>query len=420
MNKMILRNAFRRKGRTTMTVAAVAISMALLVSMLSIAEGILYNAQVGIEESKRDIIVASEGVHGITNGHALKDELKGYENISAASALLVTDWTELLSLNFTDPGSGEHENPSAIAIGIVPDDEFAFLGDETERQFSDIFEFKFNDWFEEGGDPHYDNNYTGEWTHEILLDQTFAERHNVVKGSQLEINNHPVSFRIIGTITTIFSEDLFVDIDIGIIIMHLSELQSLLNLTANDVVSSVSISLEDDHKDVNAARDIAQNIKEQYPFYSVATKEDRLDSIADELSLAQLLYTAIGSVSMIIGLLFVACIMIMSVFERTNEFGMMRAIGISKKTIFIQTLLESMVLVIIGAGIGLVFGYYGSVATGNWLRETSGLNRDFTIFTPNLVIISMIIVIGFGSLISIYPAWQAARKKILDALRFIR
>jgi putative ABC transport system permease protein len=213
---------------------------------------------------------------------------------------------------------------------------------------------------------------------------------------------------------------LLIDFDFGIIIMHLSELQSLLNLTANDVISSVSVSLEDEHKDVNAARDVAQNIKEQYPFYSVATKEDRLKSIEDELSLAQLLYTAIGSVSMIIGLLFVACIMIMSVFERTNEFGMMRAIGISKKTIFMQTLLESMVLVIIGAGIGLFFGYFGSVATGDWLRETSGLNRDFTVFTPNLVITSLIIVISFGSLISIYPAWQAARKKILDALRFIR
>lgn len=417
---MILRNAFRRKGRTTMTVTAVAISMALLVSMLSIAEGILYNAQVGIEESKRDIIVASEGFHGISDGHTMKENLKGYENVSAASAILVTDGTEWLSLNFTDPVSGHQEDLSAFGIGIVPDDEFSFLEDETERQFRDIFEIKFNDWFEEGGDPHYDNNYSGEWTYEVLLDETFATKHNLTHGSQLNINNHPVNFSITGTITTILSEDLPIEVNFGILIMHLSELQSLLNLTANDVITSVSVSLDDEHKDVKAARDVALNIKDDYPFYSVATKEDRLDSIADELSLAQLLYTAIGSVSMIIGLLFVTCIMIMSVFERTNEFGMMRAIGISKKTIFKQTLLESMVLVIIGAGIGLVFGYFGSVATGDWIRETSGLNRDFTIFTPNLVITSMIIVIGFGSLISIYPAWQASRKKILDALRFIR
>ena len=417
---MILRNAFRRKGRTGMTVTAVAISMALLVSMLSIAEGILYTAQMSIEESKRDIVVSSGGIHGITNGHALTEELRGHENISAASAVLVTDTTETLSLNVTDPETGENIIRQAFGIGIVPDDEFAFLGDETERQFRDIFELRFNDWFQVGGDPHYENNYTGEWTYEILMDETFAKRYNLINGSGLEINDHPLDFKIVGTISTIFSEDLLSELDIGIIIMHLSELQSLINLTDSDVITSVSVSLEDEHKNVNAARDIAQEIKEQYPYYSVATKEDRLDSIEDELSLAQLLYTAIGSVSMIIGLLFVACIMIMSVFERTNEFGMMRAIGISKRTIFMQTLLESMVLVIIGAGIGLIFGFYGSIAMGDWLREASGLNRDFTVFTPNLVINSMIIVIGFGSIISIYPAWQAARKKILDALRFIK
>jgi ABC-type antimicrobial peptide transport system permease subunit len=420
MNDMILRNAFRRKGRTTMTVVAVAISMTLLVSMLSIAEGILYNAQVSIEESKRDIIVSSGGIHGITDGHTMTDELKALENVSAASAVLITGGTELLSLNFTDEGSGEDKTRSALGIGIVPDDEFSFLGDETERQFRDIFEIKYNDWFEEGGDPHYDNNYTGEWTYEIILDGTFAQRHNLTQGTRLKINDHPMDFKIVGTVTTILSEELLMDFDFGIIIMHLSELQSLLNLTANDLISSVSVSLEDEHKDVSAARDVAQSIKNKYPYYSVATKEDRLDSIEDELSLAQLLYTAIGSVSMVIGLLFVACIMIMSVFERTNEFGMMRAIGISKKTIFVQTLLESMVLVLIGAGAGIILGYFGSAAMGDWLRETSGLNREFTVFTPNLVISSIIIVIGFGSLISIYPAWQAARKKILDALRFIR
>ena len=418
---MIMRNAFRRKGRTAMTIAAVAISMTLLVSMLSIAEGILYNAQVGIEESKRDIIVASEGIHGIVNGHELVSELKNNENVSAASAILITDWSEFLLLNITDPRSGTQENFLALGVGLVPDDELAFLLDEDERRFRDFFEVKCNDWFGVGGDPHYENNYTGEWTHEIMIDDAFAQRHNLSADSEILINDHPVGFRINGTVSTILSgEGIFEGIDIGVVMMHLSELQSLLNLTANDVITSVSISLEDEHKDVNAARDIAQNIKVEYPFYSVATKEDRLDSISDELSLAQLLYTAIGSVSMIIGLLFVACIMIMSVFERTNEFGMMRAIGISKKTIFKQTLSESMVLVIIGAGIGLIFGYYGSVAMGDWLRETSGLNRDFTVFTPNLVFNSMIIVIGFGSLVSIYPAWQAARKKILDALRFIR
>ncbi len=90
-----------------MTMLAVAISMALLVSMLSIAEGILENAISGIQDSKRDIIVTGEGVHGIVNGHELSNTLMADENVSATSPIVATDWTELLTLNFTDPNSKE-------------------------------------------------------------------------------------------------------------------------------------------------------------------------------------------------------------------------------------------------------------------------------------------------------------------------
>jgi ABC-type antimicrobial peptide transport system permease subunit len=412
---MILRNAFRRKGRTAMTITAVAISMALLISMLSIAEGILINAQTGIEESKRDIIISAEGAHGIANGHGLIKDLKTTGNISDASAVLVTDWTEFLVLNFTDPGT------NSIGVGLVPGDEEAFLIDETERRFRDIFEVKFNDWFNVDGDPHYENNYTGEWTYEIMIDENFAKRHNLSKDSELRINNHLVNFHIIGTISTILSDEgLLEGVDLGVVVMHLSELQELINLTANDLITSVSISLAEEHKDVETSRVIAKDIKTKYPFYNVMTKEDRLKSVQDQLVLAGLFYTAIGSVSMLIGVLFVACIMIMSIFERTNEFGMMRAIGISKKTIFLQTLIESMVLVMTGAFIGLIFGYFGSQAIGDYLRTSTGFNQEFTAFTPQLLVQSLLLIICFGTIISLYPAWTAARKKVVEAMRFIR
>ena len=79
-----------------------------------------------------------------------------------------------------------------------------------------------------------------------------------------------------------------------------------------------------------------------------------------------------------------------------------------------------MIFVVIGASIGLIFGYFGSQAFGDFLRTSSGLNQEFTAFTPQLLIQSLLIIICFGTLISLYPAWQAARKKVLDAMRFIR
>jgi ABC-type antimicrobial peptide transport system permease subunit len=417
---MILRNAFRRKGRTAMTMLAVAISMALLVSMLSIAEGILQNAVSGIEESKRDIIITGEGTHGIVDGHQLVKTLKADENVSAASAIL-GDPSELLKIKFTDPNSLEEKERASIVFGFIPDDEKVFLGDTDERRLRDIFEIKFNNWFNVGGDPHYENGYTGPWTYEILIDSTYAEKNNLSIGNEIEIEDHPHKFRINGTFTTLLSgEGVSSIIPFGIMIMHLSELQSLIGFEEDDLISSVSISLEEGSKDVEPARKIAKDIKNNYPFYRVSTKEDRLNSVSSQLELARLFYTAIGSVSMIIGLLFVACIMIMSVYERTNEFGMLRAIGISKKTIFVQILAESMVLVVLGAIIGLFFGYFTSQALGDYLRSVSGFNQEFTAFTPQLIYTSLLIIIVFGTFISLYPAWKAARKNVLDALRFIR
>lgn len=404
-----------------MTMMAVAISMALLVSMLSIAEGILDNAISGIKESKRDIIITGEGIHGIVNGHDLTNTLLEDDNVSSSSAMLGTDWSELLVLNFTDPNSKIQDERSAIGVGLIPDNEQAFLGDENERRLKDLFEIGFKEWFSVGDDPHYQNGYSGPWTYEILIDENFAKRHNLSIGDELFINDHPNMFHINGTFSTILSgEGIFEGIDIGVVVMHLSELQSLMGLEEDDLISSISLSLEDEHKDVFASRAIASNLKDEYPFYNIMTKEDRLDSVSEQLQLARIFYTAIGSVSMVIGLLFVACIMIMAVYERTNEFGMMRAIGISKKTIFIQTLLESMILVIIGAVIGLFFGYFSSQALGDYLRGVSGVNQNFTSFTLQLVIQSLLIIIVFGTFISLYPAWKAARKNILDALRFIR
>ncbi len=417
---MILRNVFRRKGRTAMTVAAVAISMALLVSMLSIAEGILYHASMGIQESKRDIIIASEVSHGIVNGHELVRSLKDDENIFAASAHLITDGSELLVLNITDPASDTYKNFVALAVGIVPDEEIVFLGEEREGKFRDIIDIKFDDWFGVGGDPHYENNYTGEWTYELIINDVFAEKQQLSKGSVVRIKGHEFQFN--GTFSTAITGEGMLEEwgDIALIVMHLSELQSLLNLTSSDSISYISISLAEDSKDVQTAREIAKDLKDQFPFYSVMTKEDRLKSIEDQMALGRLFYTAIGSVSLIIGLLFVACIMIMSIFERTNEFGMMRAIGISKRTIFLQTIFESMIIVMIGAFIGVIFGYFGSQALGDFLKASSGINQEFTVFTLQLMAQSLLVIVLFGTIISLYPAWKAARKNILEALRFIR
>ena len=86
---MIARNVFRRKGRTSMSVLAIAISMLLLLSMLSVAEGLWQAAVDDISKGREDILVTTGNFVGSTEilyGHELANILRAdTENISEAA-----------------------------------------------------------------------------------------------------------------------------------------------------------------------------------------------------------------------------------------------------------------------------------------------------------------------------------------------
>ena len=74
-----LRNMMQKKWRTALTITAVAISMALLLSMLSIGEGIQQSVKNEITDSKRDIIVGVSGSVGMEDGHSLANDLLAFD-----------------------------------------------------------------------------------------------------------------------------------------------------------------------------------------------------------------------------------------------------------------------------------------------------------------------------------------------------
>jgi len=130
---------------------------------------------------------------------------------------------------------------------------------------------------------------------------------------------------------------------------------------------------------------------------------------------AEVFYLAVGSVSMLIGLLFVATIMIVSVMERTREIGMMRSIGISRWSIFLQVFEESMVLVLVGALIGVLPGYWGASWAASYISTRIGLTIQLG-FSTAFVARSLLLVLAVGALFATYPAITAVRMNIVKAV----
>ncbi|MFZ1683658.1 MAG: ABC transporter permease [Candidatus Zixiibacteriota bacterium] len=116
----------------------------------------------------------------------------------------------------------------------------------------------------------------------------------------------------------------------------------------------------------------------------------------------------IALVSLVVGGIGIANVMLVSVTERTREIGIRRAVGASRLMIVLQFIIESVVLGVSGGCLGILGGLL--------------LNRmliEGTMVVPWLWIgNSIVICVGVGAAAGFYPALRAARFNIIDALRY--
>jgi ABC-type antimicrobial peptide transport system permease subunit len=124
----------------------------------------------------------------------------------------------------------------------------------------------------------------------------------------------------------------------------------------------------------------------------------------------------------------IANTLLMSVFERTREMGILAALGMKGRQILTMFIMEAGMLGIIGIILGIMLGSVGVyyLATQGWnLGETASVASAeiaygeiiYARFAPeetlNLSIVAMVIIL----LASLYPAWMASRLEPIDALR---
>ncbi len=82
------------------------------------------------------------------------------------------------------------------------------------------------------------------------------------------------------------------------------------------------------------------------------------------------LMAAIAAISLVVGGIGVANVMLVTVRERTREIGVRRAVGATRRDIVVQFLVDAVVISLIGGVIGLALGFAGAFAGGSWLDVT--------------------------------------------------
>jgi putative ABC transport system permease protein len=143
---------------------------------------------------------------------------------------------------------------------------------------------------------------------------------------------------------------------------------------------------------------------------TVQTIEDILDQFSDILDQITLFLGGIAAISLLVGSIGIANIMIVSVTERTREIGVMKAVGAKKRDVIQLFLVEALILGIIGAIfgvlVGLGFGYLG-VSWAGWPM----------VYPLDWMTIAVAVGVIVGVVSGIYPAWRAARVDPIEALR---
>jgi putative ABC transport system permease protein len=119
----------------------------------------------------------------------------------------------------------------------------------------------------------------------------------------------------------------------------------------------------------------------------------------------------ISGISLVVGAIVIANIMLVSVIERTKEIGLRLALGARKRDIRRQFLLEAALLALGGGAIGVFFGWL--IAFG--VEAFSPLP---TLVTPGLVVSGLVLATLTGVIAGAFPAVKASRLPPIEALRY--
>jgi len=272
----------------------------------------------------------------------------------------------------------------------------------------------------------------------VLLSENNTDYFGVGVNDQVNILER--DFMVVGVYSTTVTQEM------NYLYMSLSEAQEITELEGQ--LSRIDVYAETE----DLVDEVSDEITEMYPEFYVNTAESRLEAITsmaerqvDLVDSAKanldetqsVAYMEIG-VAVVATSLIVLFTMLYTVRERTQEIGVLKAIGFSNGNIMSQFMLEGMILSIIAGLVGVVIGMVGApmitqVLLTGLSASNSGPEQAITgrqIGVPGLTVeasvatptVELLLVVFAGAVLlgmvgSLYPAWRASKTSPMEALR---
>jgi len=178
-----------------------------------------------------------------------------------------------------------------------------------------------------------------------------------------------------------------------------------------DVVSSISVRVEHPSQ----RDEVAARVEEMYPEIAAVSTLAEVAKVDQGLKKMRTVSAVILVAAVFIGFLFVMLAMIMVIFERIREIGILRAVGWRRRQIVFAVLVESLLLSLIGVVVGIPTGLLGVELISRITELKSFLAPVYTLTLYVRVFSVAVLAAVVGG---IYPAWRASRMRPAEAIRY--
>ena len=394
--KLAFKNLRTRKKRTWLTMLGIFIGIAAVVSLISLGQGLqtTINEQFEMMGTDKIIVVPGGGFFGLGAGAELtKDDMEVVKDVRDVEAV-----TEMLykiaKVEFKD------EVKYTIVSGIPLD--------ENRKIIEDMQGFG----VEVGRDLKEGEKYKALISYLINRGEFFEEA--VTTKDKILIEDK--EFRVVGSIQRIGNPQ-----DDSQLLIPLETARELFD--EPDKVDMILVQVQKGTDPDEVAEDIKKELRkfreveEGEEDFSVQTYQDIIDTFNNILNIVQIVVIGIAAISLLVGGIGIMNTMYTAVLERTNEIGIMKAVGGKNSDVLLIFLLESGTLGLAGGviGIGLGIGFSKLV---EFIAVQSGTTLLKAYFPWYLIVGALAFSFIVGTISGILPARRAAKLKPVDALRY--
>lgn len=383
------KNLLRKKVRSGLTVVGIALAAWVLVSLLGFNRGYEASLNRDIDNLGFQMLVTAKGCPY----EAATLMLKGGtglrylpEGVAAQIAMEpeVDAVTPMLMQAVFDPNKGESGGYSAY-LGVDP---------ATFPKMKSFLEFKQGGWFT---DPE---------AMEAVLGYEAAELEQREVGDPLLITEKDVAVKVVGVLKRTGTQD------DGTIFLPLKMVQKTFGVAGE--LTGIGIKVK---KDASIAK--FEEKMYQLPDVQVVSLSQVKQTIMTLVSTAKVMVFSIALIAILIAIVGVINTILMSVMERMQEIGILKAMGATAWDIFKLIWLETLLLCTSGGIIGAVLALGTAKLTEVLIRRllpyapSGGLVQ----ISASLVLLTLEIVVLIGLLSGVYPSWKAGRVRPLEAIR---